>query len=299
MIDIIINVDKFNDDFYKTLFSISIQSIKDKINVILVYNYSLKNFKNQVKKFERLLNIKYVEYSKKLSMGEIYQLGVNNSKSDYYMFLDACDVLYDYYSIETLYNNFKEEDFIYVGCNNFYLNNQEFFNSSSYLYTKLFSRKKINKFKIKFSNINHYYDLFYSLTCNLICDNILLDVDTYVCKHELFNNTFIDLEYLDEYIVGFNELISFGLDNSLNSQVALLIFKTLNDLYLLYNRCTDLGQSEKNNIIRKSLDIYLRYCELSDYSNLDVEKNIFNNNYFVNIPSITFEQFLDLYKYYL
>ena len=259
----------------------------------------MKNFKSQTKKFERLLNIKYVEHGKKLSKGEIYQLGVNSSNSDYYMFLDAFDVLYDYYSVETLYNNLKDKDAIYIACDKFYLNNQEFVNSTSYLYTKLFSRKKINEFKINFVNINHYYDYYYSIMCNLLRDNILLDADTYVCKHEFFDNTYIDLKYLDEYIMGSNELISIGISNSLYSQVVLLLFKILNDLYLLYNKSEEISQSERNNIIRKSLGIYVKYCELGDYSSLEVENDIFNNNYFEKIPSISFSDFLDLYKYYL
>ncbi len=296
MIDIIVNVSEINDDFFKSLFSIGIQSIKDKINVILVYNSSLK-IKGKIDKFEKLFKIDYIEYDGSLKKGEIYKLGFEKSKSDYFMFLDSPDVIYDYYSVESLYNNIVDSDLCYVTSENFYMNDESFVNSFNYIYSKLFSRKVIKDNKIKFIETDAYSDYFYVLACNLVCNNNVINSDIYVCKHDFFDNSFISIDYLEDYVFGVDYVASLLSTKSLNSQVSTLLFKNLNDIYLLYNDVDDLEVRE--DIIKKTLSIYRKYMEYNKYSDEENEKNIFNNNFYKNIPKVSFFEFLNLYKKYL
>ena len=76
-----------------------------------------------------------------------------------------------------------------------------------------------------------------------------------------------------------------------------LRFKNLNDFYLLYNDVDDLEVRE--DIIKKTLNIYRKYMEYNKYSDEENEKNIFNNNFYKNIPKVSFFEFLNLYKKYL
>ena len=56
MIDIIIPAYNAHDTLYKTLSSIALQTIKDKVNVYIINDYSKKSYKKEIDTFKDIFN---------------------------------------------------------------------------------------------------------------------------------------------------------------------------------------------------------------------------------------------------
>ena len=103
MIDIIIPAYNAHDTIIQTLSSVAIQTIRDKANIYIVDDCSLKNYDEEINMFKGMLNIKQLRTEKNRGAGYAREFGINNSSSDYILFLDADDLLYDCFSLDKLY----------------------------------------------------------------------------------------------------------------------------------------------------------------------------------------------------
>lgn len=144
MIDIIIPVTDKYEDLERTLLSILIQSNKDKLNVILVSNKSLKKYKNITDIFESKIPITCIESTEKKSIVELKLYAIENSSNPYIMFIDENTHYYDAFSVSSLYRQITAEksDFIIGNVVNFkddnYYNTFSIYNDSN---AKIFKRE--------------------------------------------------------------------------------------------------------------------------------------------------------------
>ena len=87
MIDIIIQTHNTSKIIEQTLFSISYQTISDKINVYIVNNDSDINYSKDINFFKKFINIKELRCKKNMETWYVRQYGLNNSNANTIYFL--------------------------------------------------------------------------------------------------------------------------------------------------------------------------------------------------------------------
>ena len=245
MIDIIIPAYNAHNTIKKTLISVCMQTVKDKINVYIIDDCSNEDYKEIINIFKDKINIKYYKLKENSGPGVARQYGIENSNGEYIYFLDADDMFMDIYSLENLVNNINDNDIIcgnvfYEGYNNSILSISN--NYSFQLHGKLYKRSYIKKYNFKFNKSRNGEDN---------CFNRLLKIGTE--KYKLINS-----------------------DTSLYSYTKNSITKSTNDY--LFNEVKELtknmiwlaDEADKRNFPKEKI-IYELYNELIHFINVYIE----------------------------
>lgn len=157
MIDIIIPAYNAHKTIEQTLISLSFQTIKDKLNVIIVDDNSDMGYDDIVNKFKKLLNIKIYKNNTNMGAGYSRQKGLEKSNSKYIMFIDSDDLLYSFNSIEKIYGIIiKGYDYLDSYSIN-ECNNNRYINEGD-LHGKIYLREFLEKNKICFNNSRYHED---------------------------------------------------------------------------------------------------------------------------------------------
>ena len=313
MIDVIIPAYNAHETITETLFSIVMQSIKDKLNVYIINDCSDKNYSKEVKKFSKLLNIKEIKTSKNSGPGVARQLGIDSSTSPYIVFIDADDVFNNYKSIETLYNymtnykcnvvssRFVEEvdDIVYPHSND-----------EIWMHGKMYSRKFLNDFNIRFNDTYANEDAGFNNLVFFCSDVCVIDDVTYIWKCNKKSIT-RSSEYNFWGIEGYTYNICWAIKcgeerNASGSKMAKLLYETMLEVYYRYVFFKD-TEYDVSDILKWSSELkkyYLKYinklnpnareqCVLSVFENL--YKTIGNSDVVLN-NDLSFYNFFDLIK---
>lgn len=104
MIDVIIPAYNAYATISESLSSIAIQTIKDKCKVYVVDDCSSKNYDDEIKPFNGILDIVQLRTEKNRGAGYARQFGIDNSSSKYIVFLDSDDLLHDCFSLKRLFD---------------------------------------------------------------------------------------------------------------------------------------------------------------------------------------------------
>lgn len=118
MIDVIIPTYNAHETIKDTLRSIAIQTMNKDIHVYIIDDCSERDYKEEVDCFKTSLNITELRTPRNIGPGEARQYGIDHSQSDYIMFIDADDILYDSFSVERLYD-FIDSNHYNAICSNF------------------------------------------------------------------------------------------------------------------------------------------------------------------------------------
>ncbi len=165
MIDIIIPAYNAHKTIKNTLFSILMQSIIKKINVYIIDDCSKKDYKEEYNFFREKMNIKLYRLKKNSGPGVARQYGIDKSNSKYIMFIDSDDVLYNYLSVENIYNVIKNDDLDAVSSDMIEKNGNELFNYSvgfDTLHSKIYKRDFLKKNNIVFPSTYNSEDLAFN-----------------------------------------------------------------------------------------------------------------------------------------
>lgn len=163
MIDIIIPGYNCRDTLPECLDSLCRQSIKKKLNVIFVDDCSEDEYQDILNAHLDSLNIIYLRSDVNRGPGYCRQLGLNNSKSEFVMFMDADDLIADVDSLETLLGAIKQ-DCDYVSSLAYNESADLVLDNSGDLHGKVYRRSFLCKNKIEFSESRlHEDNLFNSL----------------------------------------------------------------------------------------------------------------------------------------
>ena len=184
MIDIIIPVYNSHKTIVETLSSVAIQKLKDKVKVYIIDDCSEKDYEKELMPFKDILDIKYTKLNKNMGPGYARQYGIEISDSEYIIFLDSDDQLYNYYSLDLLYNYINENELdVVMGYYYIEENNNRFLSTESHIYGclhgKVYRRKYLVDNNIKFNNSRYSEDNSFNstavLTTNktMIIDNIV------------------------------------------------------------------------------------------------------------------------------
>lgn len=246
MIDLIIPITNKCPSLKQTLLSIMLQSIKDKLNIVLVTN-KLNKHKSTIDLFLSKLNITILESKDKKTIEELKEYAISNTNNEYIMFLDENTYLYDAFSLSTLYNQLLNDnsDFI-IGntvnlINNNYYNTFNIYDNSN---NKIYKRSYLTKNNIVFTNetlfttTTYLYNNIYSYSDSITSVNInaIELIDKKIIKNIISSikelSTNIDKDIIKEYI---NNIIRNTNDKYLNSNIKYSsILKELETLYDIY-----------------------------------------------------------------
>lgn len=150
MIDIIVAGEDSKID--KTLFSIAIQTILDKIHVIVVSNEE-HDFSN----FLDVVSIQEIVTDEK-TIGKKRQIGLDNAKGDFVFFMNAGDELFDVFALFNCDKIMANNDVVIGGIYNAHKKYSNF-----YVVGNLYRRSFIKRHRISFHNSDGLGNGFHQL----------------------------------------------------------------------------------------------------------------------------------------
>ena len=305
MIDVIIPAYNAINTLERTLFSISYQTISEKLNVYIVNDYSEDDYSEIINYFSMHINIKEIKLDKNVGPGLAREEGIKNSNSKYIMFIDADDMFAAPNSIETIYNEINNNDldvvigkFIECRENDFVHHD----NDEIWLHGKIYRREFIEKNDIHFNDSRANEDNYFN-QCIMLSEPKKKYID-YPIYFSMFNESSItrrnDYEYsykgLFGYITNMDQALQFAINNNKN-KVNIGNF-SLAVLYAIYYYYIEYNDKEFLNISKNIKKIYLDHKEY-----VDNEENIKKSQYefalkvltpeTINNSELKFEEFLE------
>lgn len=309
MIDIIIPAYNAKKTIFKTLASIALQTIKNSLNVYIVNDASDYDYQEEIKFFKDKINIKELKLEVNGGPGVAREYGIDNSNSDYIMFIDADDVFYNCYSVELLYKKIKDLNLDLVISHILYErdNKRDKYEANFvYMHGKIYSRKYLIDNAVRFNNTRANEDNgFNNLLLLLGINYDVLDEITYIYKENSDSITrrnnreykFLGLEgYGYNLTWALNEAIKRNCDNlviSFNSYKYLLSFCYYYQIFI--------DRIDKNKILDWSKDLKKIYLSYKKYENKLISERIEDIQYQLfckedNVKKITETDFLNFLK---
>lgn len=306
MIDIIIPAYNAHKTIEKTLLSICLQTIKDKINVIIVDDCSKKDYSEIVTIFKNTLNIRQIKLDKNSGPGVARQFGLDNSNSEYIMFADSDDIFYDCFSIENIYNKIVDTDYELASgilCVE-ELEQLNFYDIHTVcLHANMYRRTYIEKNKFRFNNTRTSEDMSFNTLYVLSNPKTLYEnSNTYVYRYNPNSITKSDIinypfDMLELYIYNTIWFTKQAEDRNYDShEIAKYIFTACITTYFKYLEY--LSKPELNLIFKwfaPLLEIYKKYnLYLSDDEKYELHE-MYIRHY---VPKISFYEFINLASMY-
>lgn len=271
MIDIIIPVYNSRKTLPYTLMSISRQTIREKLRILLVDDNSTENYNDIINKFSNELKIRIVHLDKNVGPGLARQYGIEHSKSKYICFIDSDDLLNTVESLESLYNEI-EKGYDLVISSVYHEIQAMVFQPLGDLHGKIYRRKFIMDNEIKFNETRYHEDNAFN---NLVIVHdakisVLEDITyDYVENKESTTNIEREKEFerLEIYIDNINYVIKVAEKHHCKEE---LLVNFIYRKYGYLNFISNQYPIEKKNDIRKWLQKYdyIKYLEQLDRSQI-------------------------------
>lgn len=109
MIDVIIPAYNAHETIERTLYSIAYQRNSEDLNVYIVNDNSIKDYSKKIDFFKDFINIKELKLNENKGPGYARQYGLDQSNSEYVVFIDSDDIFATPLSIITLYKMIEQE----------------------------------------------------------------------------------------------------------------------------------------------------------------------------------------------
>lgn len=309
MIDIIIPAYNSHDTIMRTLFSICYQDISDKFNIYICNDASDINYSKEINFFKDILNIKEITLDKNSGPGVARQVGIDNSTSEYIVFIDSDDVFNSPYSVNILYTTIVNNN-LDVVCGAFIEEKEgervTRLDDNVWLHGKIYRRKFLIEHNIRFNDSYCNEDNGFNQSIMLREPKIAYLDNIVYCW--MFNENSItrknNYKYRYTGLIGYVYNITWALksaieDNCNEELISSLALSSITSMYYYYLEFMNEDDSIELLKNTKDLkDIYIKYpvrdLELKQEI-LDSEYDFFKNEV-VNIdnPNITFLEFLDL-----
>lgn len=296
MIDIIIPAYNAHKTIIKTLFSIEIQTMVDNINVYIVDDASEKDYEYLKDIFKSTLRINIIRNSKNLGPGGTRQKALEKSNSEYIVFIDADDVLYDIYAIENLYKNMENYDGVWGTVLEQKEVDQFTFEVAKdlYLHGKMFRRSIIEKNEIRFCNSKIHEDDVFNALYKTYCESInIIDdiVYVYTRNESSIIHTANDIEIIKSLIEVFKWMLNEELKRNLDKEIIAVHVYVM--ILNIYNNYFSYKNIEKLDFVFKEMEsikkVYMEYNILDDYT----KKNIYEKLKIGVIQNMSVDSFLN------
>lgn len=310
MIDVIIPAYNAHDTIERTLFSIAYQKNISDIKVYIVNDASKVDYSKEVELFKKFMDITELTLNENGGPGIARQYGIDNSNSEYIVFIDSDDVFNNPCSINILYDNINNSDFDVV-TSSFYemLYDDSFLehtNDTIWMHGKIYRRKFLEDNNIRFNNTcanedNGFNQLIF------LHDSKVKNIEdyTYIWMYNENSITRInDQEYLFSGLEGYIYNITWALNRAINdncdkNKIAELAFSAMVAVYYYYIEF--INESGVDNLIKSSKDLHkicIKYPIKSEEEKMELwYKQYLDSTKDMNIkdklnPPITLEEFL-------
>lgn len=242
MIDIIMPAYNAHDTIEFSLMSLAMQTIRDKIKIYIIDDASNYGYEEIVSKFKSELDIKILSIRQNNGSGFAREYGIKHSNSEFIFFLDCDDLLFNPESLQGLYRNNENYDYIYGYTYNEELNKRNY--SSGDLHGKLYRRKFLIDNDIHFNSTRYHEDnAFNSLILlhkpRIKEVNAIIYYYSYNLESITHDSKQLQFERLKIYIDNINYVMNIAINH--NCEKALILeyvfvkLKYLNNIYVLSN----------------------------------------------------------------
>lgn len=177
-IDVIIPAYKAQKTIIRTLSSICEQTIRERLNVIIVNDGEPDNdYSSFVTMFSPYLDIHEITLPQNAGPGVARQKGIEEGNSKYFTCIDADDTFYGAIALEGLKKCMEASDVIQCVSGTFLQLSEDVQkvlphnNDMVWMFGKLYKREFIEKYEIKFNNTRANEDTGYNKWVQLLCDN--------------------------------------------------------------------------------------------------------------------------------
>lgn len=175
LIDIIIPAYKAQESIERTIASIVIQSMKDQVKVTIVNDCDSKDYSKIIKRYSDLIDIREIKLDKNGGPGVARQYGIDNTNLPYFTCIDADDTFAGAFAIELLYKNLISNPNSIACVGSFLEEHEELqfvphIGDLIWMFGKLYSRKFINKYEIRFNDTRANEDNGFNTLVRLCSD---------------------------------------------------------------------------------------------------------------------------------
>ena len=318
-IDIIIPAYNAHSTLGKTLASIAIQTMADEVRVIIIDDHSKTGYEDIIAPYKNILDIVLITNKENLGCGASRNIGLENAKNKYIMFIDADDMLKEYNSIEKLWRVLYEHpklNVVYSQLEQIEDNKKVDTipaNHFTWLLGCLYKRNFIEQNKIRFANVSRGEDVGFNRKVRVLSapEQIwFMNEPTYLWTNSNFENR-INSESFGliygkiGYVESLYETEMFLKDKFKPISQEQLKFEFLGQTiasYFSYLQVYEVNPNEIDLIITPFRKYYLEAAPLyghlitkEDYREVYQENyyNRFKNDTFPN-NAISFDEFIDI-----
>ena len=310
MIDVIIPAFNSHEYIENVLYSLLMQTVKDKINIYIVDDCSKKNYDEIIDKFKKFIIIKQLRTNVNSGPAVARQLGIDSSNSKYIMFIDADDIFDNCYSIEKLYNCIEESkanvvsSFFTEETSDSLYNHDN--NDVTWLHGKIYRRSFIEKHNIRFNESRANEDTGFNRLLYLLTDFYFIPDYTYIWKCNMKSLT-RSTDYGFYGLEGFAYNICWAIEegikrNACKKKIAIMVYENILEMYYRYIYFDERKEKklllEWTKPLKKYYDSFShlldendKYFIIKDISGKFIDQ--ISPDIYINYP-LTFEMFLNL-----
>lgn len=209
MIDVIIPAYNSHDTIIRTLSSIAMQLNREEL-VVTIVNDGGNSYDEIVKTFSPLINIKEIGYETNRGPGYARQYGIDNTKEDFIVFIDADDTFYEACSLSLMAKPMKDTSakflispFLQLGKNCEQAPVQA---NLVWVFGHIYRRSFLKEHNIRFTSTRANEDVGFNNMCYLIAANEMGEeggkILTSVTYEWHYNEASITRRGKDEYEFG-------------------------------------------------------------------------------------------------
>lgn len=314
-IDIIVPTYHAEKTLDRVMASIYIQTIRNELNVCVVNDSDGIDYSPILAKWD--LNITYLTTPKNGGAGVARQFGIDNSDSEYIMFIDSDDCLASAFACELLWYNAKSKnaDMVCGAFDNDFRTDGKFAvgetaQSATWLHSKLLKRAFLDEYKIRFrndlrTNEDCYFNqLFLSyepnaITIDKVCYSWLWTEGSLTRTGKSDNRFWVLYDYIQAAEAYVDEVYMREMTNK--PVVLKMIADDLMIVYRYYNEILDTYNADyADKYLQRCKEYYANALsrvpqalddELLAISNMNVLKNV---EFTSRIPSVSIPQFAEM-----
>ena len=247
----------------RALGSVALQEIDFNLNVIIVNDHSKRSYEKEINLFKDRLNITEIYLSKNCGVGVSRQIGLDNSKGDYIVFLDCDDLFYDETSLQQLYDmmNFGYYEYAY-GAIIIEENAKQtkYNNHDGCLHGKIFNKKLLNKYNINFNTTRTSEDNSFNHICLFNATRINKTTNPiYIYKDN--NNSLtkgLDMDEIASNLIDYINNIEYTLNHVKNKFRSDVVLYYIQSCYYIWNNYTYYSKKYKKQaelILNKLIEL--------------------------------------------
>lgn len=249
-IDVIIPAYNAQDTIERTLASIVMQSIVDKLTITIVNDSDKIGYDKFVKQFSDYVQIKEITLSSNGGPGVARQAGIDATNSPYFTCIDADDTFAGAFSLEILLKGVEANPGYYTIVGTFAEQHPDLLfvnhtNDLIWMFGKLYTRAFINKYNIRFNETRANEDNGFNTNIRLVCsetEKIMFIPDiVYYWHHKADSITRKDnAQYsYDQSYCGYTDNMIYAINNArklkpFNTYIDMWAVQVMCQLYIYY-----------------------------------------------------------------